>query len=153
MHFATTASPGGHSSILIAITPEVSPNLGACELSFVPRTAIDVERAAGQATAPDVFVQDETPAVAASDRDIALVHGGREELAIAFPDGVEAVDRVIGQADDLMDDGVGHRGEDPLDVAVVFRPQLAVDKPIEVGPSFRFQVMLRHHATHRAPMR
>ncbi len=32
----------------IAITRDVSPSLGACELSFVPRTEIDVARAAAQ---------------------------------------------------------------------------------------------------------
>lgn len=34
--------------MLIAITREVSPSLGDCELSFVSRTAIDVERARAQ---------------------------------------------------------------------------------------------------------
>lgn len=34
--------------MLIAITREVSPGLGDCELSFVPRTAIDVDRARAQ---------------------------------------------------------------------------------------------------------
>lgn len=35
---------------MIAITRDVSPSLAACELSFVPRTAIDIERAVAQHT-------------------------------------------------------------------------------------------------------
>lgn len=78
-------------------------------------------------------------------------HG--QQVAVAMPDRVEPLDRVIGQANDLMDDGVGHRGEDPLDVAVVFRAQLPVDEPIEVGSCVRVHVVLGHHAAHHRPPR
>jgi hypothetical protein len=35
----------------------------------------------------------------------------------------------------------------------VFRPQLPLDEPIEVGPCVVVEVQLRHHATHHRPAR
>jgi len=40
----------GYAARMIAITRDVSPSLAACELSFVPRMPIDIERAIAQHT-------------------------------------------------------------------------------------------------------
>lgn len=114
---------------------------------------VDVKGTTGEATGPDVLIEDEVPSVPSPDGDISFVDGGSQELAVTVAHGLEAVDRIIGQTDDFMDDGVGHRGEDPLDVAVVFRAQLPVDEAIEVGTLVRSEVQLVHHATHRRPRR
>jgi len=109
---------------------------------------VDVEGTAGQATGPDVFVDHEAPAVAAADREVDFVDSGREELAVALPNSFESLDRAVGQADDFVHDARGHRGEDPVDIAVVFRTELPVDEPIKVGAVVRIEVVeLRHPTT------
>jgi hypothetical protein len=109
---------------------------------------IDIEGASGQATGPDVFIEDEAASVPSPDGDVPFVDGGSQDLAIALPDSVETFDGVVGQADHFMEDPVGHRREDPFDIAVVFRPQLPVHEPIEVGSLDGIEVLLLHHATH-----
>ena len=118
-----------------------------------PAAAVDVECPSGQATGPDVLVDDEFLSVPSSDRDVALVDGCRKEVAITTSDRFQPVDRVIGETDDLVDDGLGHRREDRLDVAIVLSAQLPIDEPIKAGSHFCIEVWLRHHATHRGPGR
>lgn len=106
---------------------------------------VDIEGTPGQATGPDVLIEDEALSVPSPDGYVSLVDGGSQEFAVAMPHGLEALDRVVGEPDDFMDDGVGHRGEDPLDVAVVFRAQLPLDEPIEACPLVRIEVLLVLH--------
>lgn len=106
----------------IAITRDVSPSLGGCELSFVPRTEIDVARAAAQheryrdaleslgcrvialpaeADLPDaVFVE-----------DVALVF---DELAVMTRPGAESRRA---------------EGESVATVLAAFRPMLSLEAP------------------------
>jgi len=117
-------------------------------MAQLPAVPVDVERTARQATRPDVLIEDEVLPVSPSDRDVALVDRDREEVAVAVPDRPEPVDRLVGQADDLVDDCVRHRREDPLDVAVVFRAQLPVYETIQVGASVRIEVLRGVHVPH-----
>jgi hypothetical protein len=118
-----------------------------------PTAAVDIECPPGQATGPDVLVDDEIPSVPSSDGDVAFVDGRRKEVAITAPDGFQSVDRFVGETDDLMHDAFGHRCEDPLDVAVVFCPKLSIDESIEAGPFVCIEVLRRQHATHHGPAR
>ena len=54
---------------------------------------------------------------------------------------------------DVVDDAVGHRGEDRLDVTVVLGPQLRVEEPIEFGLSVAHAVLEGLHALHDGPRR
>lgn len=102
--------------------------------------AIDAEGTTGQPSRPDVLVDHEVAPVVAPERGVALVDRGRQQFVVAPPDGVEPLDGVIGKADHLVHDPVGHRGQDRLDIAIVFGAELAIHETIEV--------LLLHHTTH-----
>lgn len=79
-----------------------------------------------------MLIEDEIASVQSSERNVAFVDGRRQQVVVSTPDSLESLDGVLGRADQIVDDGVVHRGKDPLDIAVVFCPQLGVDEPIEV---------------------
>ena len=95
--------------------------------------AVDLEGATGQPARPDVFVEDEVGSVQAAQRNVPLVDRCSEQVVIAAPDGRQALDRVVGRANDVVDDGVGHRREDCLDVTVVLGAELGIEEVIEAG--------------------
>jgi hypothetical protein len=101
---------------------------------------------------PDVLIKDEVLAVQPSERNIAFVDRCRQLVTVATPDSLEPLDRVVGRADDVMDNAVGHRGEDRREVAVVLCPQLFVDDAIELGSRIPVGVP-GVHATHFVPGR
>ena len=99
-----------------------------------PPATIDLEGATRESSTPDVLVQDEVLAVKPSQRYVTFVDRGSQDVAVATPDGLPAADGVVGRADKVVDDGVGHRRDDRFDVRVVFSPQLRIDKPVELRP-------------------
>ncbi len=107
--------------------------------------AIEVERAAGQPAGPDVLIEDEVRPVQPAERHVALVDRRCQQVVIATSDRVLPLDRVVKRADQVMDDGVGHRRDDRLDIAVMFGTQLSVDEPIEFGLR---NILVRLHARH-----
>ena len=111
---------------------------------------IDVEGASGQPSGPDVLIDDEI--AAASFGLISYLVGNAlfaEYLQIRYVAGTGELavlcGAVIGASLDLVHDAVGHRGEDRLDVAVMFGAKLPVHEAIEV--------LLLHHRTHSRPRR
>jgi hypothetical protein len=108
--------------------------------------AIDLEGASGQAARPDVLVEDEVPPVQPPEWNVAFVDRGCQQVVVATPDGLEPLDGVVGGADEVVDDGIGHPGEDRLDVAVVLGPQLPVDESIELAMLVLFRILLGLHA-------
>ena len=99
-----------------------------------PPATIDLEGPAGQSALPDVFVEDEVVAVQPSSGNVMLMDRGRQLVSIPAPDSLQALDSVASRADFVVNDGIGHMREDPVDIAVVLRAQLVFNKPIEVDP-------------------
>lgn len=99
-----------------------------------PPVTIDLEGPACQAALPYVLVEDEVDAIQPSSGNVALMDRGCQLVAVPAPDSLEPLDRVVGGANLVVDDGIGHVTEDPVDVAVVLRAQLVFNKPIEVDP-------------------
>ena len=110
--------------------------------------AVDVEGATGQPPGPDVLVEHEVPSVQPSQRRVSFMDRRRQHVVVATPDGLDPDDRVIEGADDVVDDGIGHRGEDRLYVPVVLGPQAGVDQSVELVRRVSGGVQLRHHTTH-----
>ena len=113
--------------------------------------AIDLEGTADEPSRPDVLVEDEVGPVQPPQRDIPFVDGSREQVVVATPYSLEPLDGVLRRTDQVVDDGIVHRGEDRLDVAVVLGPQLGVDEPIEFGLAARstwVKVLPTLHETH-----
>jgi hypothetical protein len=118
-----------------------------------PPVTIDLEGPAGQTALPDVLVEDEVVAVQPSSGNVALMDRGRQLVAIPAPDSLEALDRVASRADLVVDDGIGHLSEDPVDIAVVLRAQLVFNKPIEVDPPVINTIFLGLHRLDDDPTR
>lgn len=115
--------------------------------------AVDIECAAGQATGPEVLIDDEVPSISSADGNVPFMDGGSKQVAIATPDRFKALDRLVGETDDLVDDSFAHRGKDRLDVTVVFGAQLTVDKVIELGAGAGIDLRRWQHATNYRPRR
>lgn len=100
-----------------------------------------------------MFIDDEVPSISSTDGNVPFMDGGRKQVSIATPDRFKALDRLVGETDDLVDDGVAHRGKDRLDVTVVFGAQLTVDKVIELGAGVWIDLRRWHHGTNHRPRR
>lgn len=109
-------------SMLMAITREISPSLASCELSFVPRVAIDLERAAAQHLAY---------------RQALIALGCRVETMAAMPDQpdsvfVEDVALVLDEVAVMTRPGAASRREEGAAVAGLlgrYRTLLAIEAP------------------------
>ena len=115
--------------------------------------AVDVEGAADEPAGPDVLVDDEVAPVPSADRFVALMDRGGKHVGISASDRLASLDRVVGQADDVVNDGLGHRSEDGLEVAVVLGPQLRIDEPIKVRPCVVRAVLTGPHPMDDGPLR
>lgn len=113
--------------------------------------AIDLEGTADEPPRPDVLVEDEVGPIQPPERDIPFMDSGREQVVVTTPHGLEPLDGVLRRTDQVVDDGIVHRGEDRLDIAVMLGPQLGVDEPIEFRVAARstwVKVLTALHKTH-----
>ena len=71
---------------MIAITREISPNIGACELTHLDRTTIDLERAAAQHRAYQSVLEELGCEVVTIEQDPDLPDVFIEDTALVLPE-------------------------------------------------------------------